>query len=424
MIRFFYSLLLTLALPLILLRLGLRSLAQPGYRWNMGERFGFFSTRAPAGAVWVHAVSVGEARAAKPLVDALRARYPGRAILLTCMTPAGRRTAEELFGGTVHIAYLPYDLAIWQRAFIRRHRPALLLIMETEIWPNLYAACASERVPALLVNARLSERSRAGYARFTPVRSLAREALSSLAAVSAQSSEDAARLTSLGAKDVHISGNLKFDFEADPHKVLLGQGWRAGLARPQVLLMASTREGEEAQLLAAYLRAFDEAARARTLLVLVPRHPQRFDTVWGGLQATGLPCARRAQSEIPPADCDAWLGDSMGEMSAYFAMCDLAIVGGSFENLGGQNFIEAAALGKPVLLGPHTFNFAEATALGLAEGAVMQVANAEAALNEARKLLDNPARCKAMSEAALRFAGAHKGATQKTMELIAPLLSH
>ncbi len=420
-----YSLLLTLALPLIALRLWWRGRLQPGYRQHIGERFGRFPTAAAQGAaqgaIWIHAVSVGETRAAKPLIDALKTRYPGRPLLLTCMTPAGRQTARELFGDSVTIAFLPYDLFGWQSRFIRHYRPALLLVMETEIWPNLFAACAAARLPALLVNARLSARSLARYQRFAPVAALAREALQSLHAISAQSKDDAERLTALGARNVTVNGNLKFDLSVDPHALERGNAWRKDVSRPRVLLLASTREGEEATLLEAYQRAFSSSQCAGILLVVVPRHPQRFEDVRLQLTASGLRVGRRSQSS--PQDCDIWLGDSMGEMAAYFAMCDLAIVGGSFANLGGQNFIEACALGKAVVLGPHTFNFAEATVLAKQEGAILQCVDAGSALAAARDLLNDDARRKQMGEAGLRFASAHKGATQKTMELIAPLSS-
>ncbi len=421
MIRTLYSLLLTLALPLIAVRLWWRGRQQPGYRENVGERFGKFPPNAKQGAIWIHAVSVGETRAAKPLIDALKARFPERPLLLTGMTPAGRKTAYELFGGSVTISYLPYDLFTWQSRFIRHYRPALLLIMETEIWPNMIAACAAAKVPALLVNARLSQRSLHRYQRLGPIAAMAKQALQSLHTVSAQSDADAERLTALGARNVVVSGNVKFDFAVDQHQAAVGHEWRAGVASRKVLLLASTREGEEEDLLAAYRREFDAAHRIGTLLVLVPRHPQRFGQVWSALTGSGLRAARRSQS--PAADNEVWLGDSMGEMSAYFAMCDVAIVGGSFARLGGQNFIEGCALGKAVVVGPHTFNFSEATRLAKEAGAIQQVADASSALRAARDLLDDDTRRTAMGEAGLRFASAHKGATEKTMGLIIPLMA-
>ncbi|MBI3716545.1 MAG: lipid IV(A) 3-deoxy-D-manno-octulosonic acid transferase [Betaproteobacteria bacterium] len=420
MTRAAYSLLMTLALPLICLRLLWRGLRQRGYLRHVGERFGRFSSPPSTGCIWIHAVSVGETRAAKPLIDALRARFSDRTILLTGMTPAGRQTAIDLFGDTVTIAFLPYDLAWLQRRLITHFRPALLLVMETEIWPNLLHACTASKVPAMLINARLSERSRRGYARFAPVRSLVRDALQSLHAVSAQSAADAERLASLGARNVVVNGNLKFDFLDDPIRAAIGKDWRTSAGKSRVLVLASTRDGEESQLLQAYARAFDAEQRAGTLLVVVPRHPQRFDAVWALLEKSGLRAARR--SAAGPAGADVWLGDSMGEMSAYFSMADVAIVGGSFENLGGQNFIEAAALGVPVVVGPHTFNFAEATRMAAAAGALLQVEDSDGAMQLARELFQDDAKRTAMGVAAKRFAEAHQGATEKTMGLIATLL--
>jgi 3-deoxy-D-manno-octulosonic-acid transferase len=422
LLRALYSLSFALATPLVLARLWWRGRREPGYRRHIGERFGAYPQPALKGAVWIHGVSVGEIRAATPLVDSFRRDYPDRPILLTCMTPTGRAVASELFSDRATIAYLPYDFAWAHRRLIAHFRPAVLLIMETEIWFNLIAACRAADVPALLVNARLSEKSRGGYASVAPVRALVRDALRSLHAVSAQAPADAERLQSLGAANVVVNGNIKFDIAADPALVARGEAWRRTCPQPRVLLMASTRDGEEAMLLDAYRRQFDAAARRPILLVLVPRHPQRFEGVFTQIESTGLRASRRSGTATPPADCDVWLGDSMGEMAAYFAMCDVAIVGGSFENRGGQNFIEALALGKPVIVGPHTFNFAEATRLANDANALVQASDADHALQAAQRLLEHDAARMAMGSAASQFAAAHRGATQKTMGLVAPLL--
>ncbi|HEX9392934.1 MAG TPA: lipid IV(A) 3-deoxy-D-manno-octulosonic acid transferase [Usitatibacteraceae bacterium] len=426
MARFIYGILFILALPLILLRLWWRGRREPGYRAQIGERFGRFPQTLTSGAIWLHAVSVGEMRAAVPLVRVLRSKFPAAPLLLTCMTPTGRAMANMLFGGdaAITIAYLPYDLPWLTRRLLRRFDPQILLIMETEIWFNLVHTCSVRRLPVLLVNARLSERSRTGYARFAPIRSLVREALGAMTVVAAQSVDDASRFNSLGARKVVVTGNLKFDMPLDQALADQGSAWRAVLAgKRRVLLLAATREGEENLLLHAYRRQFDEAARNEVLLVIVPRHPQRFDEVFRLAASAGFAVARRSAATISPDKCDVWLGDSMGEMAAYYAMCDLAIIGGSFAPLGGQNLIEAAALGRPTIIGPHVFNFSDAVALAGHAGALQQVADADEAMRTARVLLADDSKRKAMSAAALAFTAAHRGATEKTAGLITAVMS-
>jgi 3-deoxy-D-manno-octulosonic-acid transferase len=426
MLRFIYTLLLLVASPLILLRLWLRGRREPGYRQHIGERFGEFTQAKLRDSIWIHAVSVGETRAAAPLVAALRARFPQHPVLITCMTVTGRATATELYGSFATIAYLPYDFPWASRQLIQRFDPRVLLIMETEIWPNLIASCRNASVPALLVNARLSERSCAGYARWAPVRALIREAMRGLQQVAAQSSEDAQRLISLGAEDVVVTGNMKFDIEPSLEQIALGVTWRNALNESHrsrhVLLAASTREGEEALIINAYKKNFDEVARHRALLVVVPRHPQRFDEVHAQIMNAGLHVQRRSESTKISADTEVWLGDSMSEMFAYIAMCDVAFTGGSLVSVGGQNLIEPCALGKPVLMGPSDFNFADAAKQAEAAGAIIRVADASHFATAARALLDDDERRAAMSQRALAFAASHRGATEKTVTLVTHLL--
>ncbi|MEO8101056.1 MAG: 3-deoxy-D-manno-octulosonic acid transferase [Betaproteobacteria bacterium] len=424
MLRLAYSLLLFLSVPLIMLRLLARGFRQRGYWQNVGERFGSYFRQPLHGSLWVHAVSVGEMRAAQPLIARLRSDYPGRAIVVSCMTATGRDTAQELYADTINCVYLPYDFSRLHRRFIAHFRPAVLLIMETEIWPNLLAACAAAEVPTVLVNGRLSEQSRRGYARVAPVRALIREALQSLRAVAAQSPADAARLASLGARHPVVTGNIKFDVPSHPALVARGLAWRKSLpSGKRVLLAASTRDGEEKLLLEAYRQALDAEARGHILLVLVPRHPQRFDAVHQVILAAGLSACRRSDRETAPDDVDVWLGDSMGEMAAYIALCDVAFIGGSLLPLGGQNLIEACAQGKPVVMGPSTYNFADAVRLAVEAGAMRQGDNADAVVAAADEWLKDEARRGVAARAALAFARAHAGATEKTMGLIAPLLS-
>lgn len=421
MLRFFYTLLLLALSPLMLVRVWWRGRKEPGYRAHIGERFGEFSAAPLTDSIWIHAVSLGEMQAAAPLIAAVRQQFPSRPLLLTCMTATGRATAKAQYGAFATIVFLPYDFPWTMQALIRRFQPTILLVMETEIWPNLLASCREAKVPAVLVNARLSERSRAGYARFAPVRLLTREALENFHAVLAQSADDAARFTTLGAQHVTVTGNVKFDLEPSEELIALGRTWRQNATPRRILLAASTRDGEEALIIEAYRQRFDSAARQKTLLVIVPRHPQRFDAVHQLIVDAGLTVSRRSQTAA--VDCEIWLGDSMNELFAYYAMCDVAFVGGSLVPMGGHNLIEACAIGKPVLMGPSTFNFADAARNATEAGAMMQVDSANAMVDTAFTLLHDQPRRDEMAARASAFAAAHRGATAKTMAVIAPLLA-
>ncbi len=410
--RALYTLVLCAAAPFILLRLWWRGWREPGYHRRIGERFGLYSEgprQAPARqpVLWVHAVSVGEARASAALVRALAVAHPGHELLVTCMTAAGRETLNELHGDSVSIAWLPYDYPGAVRRFLEYFRPRLAVLMETEIWPNLVAACGEFGVPVLLANARMSEKSARGYTRWG---GLARPALAALSVVCAQSEADAVRLRALGARRVAVSGNLKFDSAPDDAKRAEGVAWRARLARP-VLLLASTREGEEKMLLEA-LPAWDE----KLLVLVVPRHPRRFDEVSAFSQS------RRSRDRLPTSTDRIHLGDTMGEMDFYYAAADVAVIGGSFVPRGGQNLIEACAAGVPVVLGPSMFNFTEATRLALDAGAAVQAADAATAIRMALDLLGEPAGRIRMGEAGKRLCHAHRGATQKHLEACNELL--
>ncbi|HWQ38887.1 MAG TPA: lipid IV(A) 3-deoxy-D-manno-octulosonic acid transferase [Burkholderiales bacterium] len=410
--RWLYSLAAYLLVPWALLHLLLRARRQPAYLRHLRERFGFYPAPAADPTIWIHAVSVGETRAAEPLVQALRARHASRRIVLTHMTPTGRETARSLFGDTVEIRYLPYDLPGAVRRFLKCYRPALGIVMETELWPNLIHGCAAGAIPVYLVNARLSERS---AARYRGLRGLTAPMLRALAGIGAQTARDAERLHALGASRVVVTGNLKFDRTAPPAQLELGNRLRErfGRARP-VFLAASTREGEEALLIEPIRRLSDAGA----LVVLVPRHPQRFDEVAQLLKARGLPFQRRSDDTAIQADTRVVLGDSMGEMYAYYAACDVAFVGGSLLPFGGQNLLEACAVGKPVLVGPHTFNFEEATEQAIAEGAALRVPNPDELVRAASVLLAEPERARAMGEAGRRFTATHRGATERTLTLL------
>ena len=423
MSRWLYSLAWWLALPLVLARLWWRGRKEPGYRRHIGERFGFCShIKSPAGPViWVHAVSVGETRAAEPLVDALLTAYPDHNLLITHMTATGRETGQTLFakhGSRFHQAYLPYDLGPFISRFLKHFSPCICILMETEVWPNLIAQCRGHGVPVVLLNARLSEKSLAKAQRFA---SLMQEAAQGITLAAAQTEADARRLREVGVPRVEVTGSIKFDVVPPEAMLERGRQWRARFGERPVLLCASTREGEEALI----LDALQQTDLGYALLWIVPRHPQRFDEVAQMITSRGYSLARRSsfgESELLPQGTQVVLGDSMGEMFAYYAACDLAYIGGSLLPLGGQNLIEACALGKPVLVGPHTFNFALATEEAIAAGAALRVADADAMLSEAQRLLKAEEDRLARSVKAAQFAQQHRGATSRTLVLIKAML--
>jgi 3-deoxy-D-manno-octulosonic-acid transferase len=363
--------------------------------------------------IWVHAVSVGETRAAEPLVRALLARWPEPTVVLTHMTPTGRATSKALFEGESRVlrVYLPYDLGCFAHRFLRHFRPAFGVIMETELWPNLLAACRRRKVPVLLANARLSERSARRYARLPALSALTMRALD---AIGAQTAADAARLAALGARRVTVTGNIKFDVAPTPAAEALAAQFRARVGARPVLLAASTREGEEAPL----LEAFARLAAPEVLLMLVPRHPQRFDDVAALAAARGLVLQRRSDEAAVEPATRVWLGDSMGEMFAYYAAADVALIGGSWLPFGGQNPIEACAVGTPIVLGPHTFNFQAVAEEAVAAGAARRAADIEAGLGCALDLLQQPTARTAMAAAGRAFADAHRGATARTVAIL------
>jgi 3-deoxy-D-manno-octulosonic-acid transferase len=406
--RALYTLFLVLAMPAVLARLWWRGAREPGYRECLGERFGFYGMDSRSRPLlWLHAVSVGEARASAALVKGLAAGYPDHDLLVTCTTAAGREALRELHGESVAIAWLPVDAPGAVRRFLDHFRPRCGLLVETELWPNLLAACRRRGVPVVLASARMSDKSARAYARLP---GLARPAIASLALACAQTEEDAARLRALGARRVEVTGSLKFDHAPEAAKLAAGRQWRERIARP-VLLLASTREGEEKLLLEA-LPPWD----GKLLVLVVPRHSRRFEEV------AALAQSRRSRAPIPAPEERVHLGDSMGEMDFFYGAADVAVIGGSFVPRGGQNLIEACAAGVPVVIGPSTFNFAEATRLALAAGAAVQAADAAAAIRQAVALLADPRRRTAMGEAGRKLCESNRGATRRHLELCAELL--
>jgi 3-deoxy-D-manno-octulosonic-acid transferase len=421
--RALYSAALIALTPAYLARLWWRGAREPGYRARLAERLGFFARAATppraAPLLWLHAVSLGETRAAAPLVAALRARWPQAALLITSSTATGAEAARALLRDGDVQAWLPYDTPGAVRRFLAHWRPAVGVLMETEVWPNLAHHARAAGVPLVLANARLSARS---ARRGERLGALMRPALAAITRVLAQTEDDAQRLRALGAQAVQVCGNLKFDVSPAPALLARGAAWRAALARA-VVLAASTREGEDAPLLAAW-RALPAP---RPLLLWVPRHPQRFDEVAAAIERAGFTLARRSGwgDDAPPAQAhgaDVWLGDSVGEMPLYAACAHAALLGGSYAPLGGQNLIELAACGTPVVMGPSTYNFAEAAELALAAGAAQRVADIDAGVRAAAALAASGERG-AARERALAFAAAHRGATERIAARIAELVS-
>ena len=417
--RLLYTLLWILALPVVMLRLMWRGRKQPGYRADIAERFGRYTPSGSGPFLWVHAVSVGETRAAQPLIDALALVFPAHRFVLTHMTPTGRETAHTVFGrygDRVLSVYLPYDLPWLQQRFLRHFQPQLGVVMETEVWPNLMAACEALNVPCALVNARLSARSERRYLRLL---ALARETFSRFSVVAAQSEGDAARLKNIGATRPIVTGNIKFDMTLPAAARALGVSWREAMGSRPVILAASTREGEEALILDAFKA---HPARDTALLVIVPRHPQRFDAVATQARALGLRVARRSEAAPARPDTQVWLGDSMGEMAAYYTLADVVLMGGTWLPFGGQNLIECCAAGRAVLLGPHTYNFSDASDAALDAQAGLRFETAAEAMRGAFDLLDDGPRRLAMGQAGKDFARQHGGATGRTVALLSPLI--
>jgi 3-deoxy-D-manno-octulosonic-acid transferase len=413
-----YALLLRAALPLYFARLWWRGRREPAYRQFWGERLGVPAGPIVPGRLWLHAVSLGETLAAAPLIQALRAQRPGLRLLLTHGTATGREAGAKLLREGDMQAWLPYDTPGAVRRFLRVQQPTAGVLMETEIWPQLLHAAQAASVPLVLANARLSARSAVKGERLA---ALMHPALARFTQVLAQTETDALRLRAAGARQVKVMGNLKFDITPRPELLARGQAWRKTLARP-VVLAAVTREGEEAPL----LQAWSRLPVPRPLLLLVPRHPQRFDEVAALATAAGFSLQRRSTwGEQPPpgaASAEVWLGDSLGEMALYYAAADVALLGGSFAPLGGQNLIEAASCGCPLLMGPHTFNFAQAAELSLAAGAAERVSDLGAAVPRAAALAhDAPAKA-AMAALARDFAATHRGAAERMAHAVLALL--
>jgi len=419
-LRYLYTLAMYLVTPLIVLRLLTRGMRYGNYHRRWPERFGVFRAPDLRGSLWVHAVSVGEVNAAEPLIKALRADYPNAPLVVTTVTPTGSARVHQLFGDSVFHVYLPYDLPFSVHRFLQQVRPRLALIVETEIWPNLYFGCRRRGIPLMIVNARLSERSLRGYA---PLRALLRSALGCVRQIAAQSRTDAARYRLLGADPalITVSGNMKFDMPVPDGAVDKGAALREqwGRLRP-VWIAASTHEGEELSVLEAHLevlRRFPDA-----LLLIAPRHPERFRVVENSVHSLGFTLATRSADEAPGGAHQVFVIDTMGELMPFYAAADLAFVGGSLVPIGGHNVLEPAALSRPVLVGPHTFNFEEITLTLIREGAAKRVSRGEQLGVDVLGLLRDTERREHMGRVARVVFDSERGAVRRVMTLIDRLL--
>lgn len=416
--RTYYTLVLWLLLPYVFFHLAWRARKQREYLDHIGERFGRYAVKSDKPVIWLHSVSVGETRAIATLVKSLLKRYPDHRILLTHTTPTGRAASEQLFGDEVIRVYLPYDYPFAVQRFLVHFRPRIGVLLETEVWFNLIHACHTRALPLLLLNARLSGKSANRYAHFPR---LVRDGLHELFLIAAQTEEDAMRLADFGNRSIPVMGNMKFDIVPPSAQIESGRQMRTlfGEKRP-VLLAASTREGEEELL----LNALRYAQIENLLVVIVPRHPQRFDEVGSLIEQHGLLMQRRSANEPVSPNTQVVLGDSMGEMFSYYTACDIAFIGGSLLPYGGQNLIEPCSVGTPVLIGPHVYNFAQATEMAVARRAAIQIKHADDLVHQLNILLHDSAQLAKMGEAGLQFVSDNQGASVRAERQIELAIQH
>ena len=431
-----YSGLMRLAQPLLRRKMARRAVQEPGYGEAVDERFGRYTQprEKVSDLVWLHAVSLGETRTAAVLLKALRAQHPGMRLLLTHGTATGRAEGRALLQpGDVQV-WQPWDTRVVVERFFEHFKPRLGLLMETEIWPCLVSGAEARGMPLVLVNGRLSEKTLQQALTLSP---LAYPAYGALTAIYAQTAADAKRYRQLGVAVAGVFGNLKFDAAPSPELQATGKAWRKD-PMLRVVMFASSREGEEVLFLKEIIaRRQQIRGRAATdsianevpaKYLIVPRHPQRFDDVAVLVVQHGLTLSRRSSWSDSPFEssqamqADIWLGDTLGEMPLYYALCDVALLGGSFEKLGGQNLIEAAACGCPVVMGPHTFNFQEAAEIAESAGAAIRVADMPEAVHAALQLVSQPAVQQAAIASGLAFAARNSGATAQTMAALRPWL--
>ncbi len=417
--RHVYSGLIHLLRPIALAIVLWRGVRARRYWTGLGERLGFGARFGTAQPLWLHAVSLGEVTAAAPLIRALRVRHPLHPVLVTTATVTGRARAESLFGDTVTVRFLPYDTPGAVRRFLARARPRLAIVMETELWPNILYRCRRLGIPVVLANARLSLKSVARYRRFGALFGPAIQGVT----IAAQSEEDGQRFIAIGARPTCVSvvGNLKFDVAVDAAVIERGRALRSKLwpARP-VWIAGSTHRGEEDIALTAHSRL--RAGIADALLLLVPRHPERFQAVADLLKRRGVRFERRTSDAVVRADCSVLLVDTVGELASLYAAADVALVGGSMVPVGGHNALEAAALGVPVLMGPYRSNARDIAELLLRAGAALEVVDAAQLHARLRQLLMDGASRQSVGARGLEVVAANRGSLSRLLDLIAPLM--
>jgi 3-deoxy-D-manno-octulosonic-acid transferase len=421
MLRFAYAILTYLLAPVLIGHLYWRSINNPVYRQRIGERFGRSGHRIDTSSIWVHAVSVGEVQAAATLIRALLKRYPDRQLIVTTMTPTGAERVRDLFGDAVIHSYVPYDLASAVRHFFDWARPELVIIIEKEIWPNLFRECGLRKIPLVLASARISTRSARRYRHLV---GLFGETLSHGIIIAAQSEIDASRFLSLGVNPerIHVTGNIKFDFDLDPSVPELGAAFRAEHASGRPIWVAASTHGDEEQLvLAAHKQVLGSFPDA--LLLLVPRHPQRFNQVATLIDKAGLAGVTRSSGRSCTVNESVYLGDSMGELMTFYAAADVAFVGGSLvPRIGGHNLLEPAALGLPLLTGPHFFNAPEIADLMIADGAAQVVKDSAEIAAHITALFGDPAERQRRGSAGQSVVDNNRGTLRRILELIEPLM--
>lgn len=422
MLRFFYAVLTYLLAPVLIGHLYWRSINNPQYRERIGERFGRSGHQIERSSIWVHAVSVGEVQAAEPLIRALLERYPDRQLIVTTMTPTGAERVVDLFGDAVIHSYVPYDLARAVRRFFDWAKPELVIIIEKEIWPNLFRECGLRKIPLVLASARISTRSARRYRHLV---GLFRQTLSHGIVIAAQTDVDATRFRSLGVSGerIHVTGNIKFDFQLDPEIPGYGTEFRAEQAPGRPIWVAASTHGDEEQtVLEAHKRVLERFPAA--LLLLVPRHPERFQQVAGLIDKAGLSFVSRSSGAPCTVVETVFLGDSMGELMTFYAAADVAFVGGSLApRIGGHNLLEPAALGLPLLTGPHFFNAPEIADLMIADGAAQVIETADELAERVCALFDDSTERLKRGAAGLKVVESNRGTLSRVLDLIDPLIA-
>lgn len=412
--RLFYGLLGYLLIPIIIGRLLFRGFKARDYWRRWSERFGFFKPLSSHKRIWIHAVSFGEIQAAVPLIKALQLKYPSFDFLITTMTPTGAQRSKELFGETITHLYLPYDLWHAVFLFLNKTKPTIGIIIETELWFNLFHACKKRHIPLFLINARLSEKSFQKYQKFIP--NLIKQTLQCLTHIAAQTMEDKRRLESLGAKNITITGNLKFDVEIDKYIFEKAEELKRNFENRKIWIAASTHEGEESIILNVHQQI--QRKIPNVLLILVPRHPERFNSIFQMCEQRKFKTSRRSLSQKISIKTDIYLGDTMGELLMLYAAADVAFVGGSLICRGGHNLIEPAAIGKPILTGQFMFNFAEITKRLLEINAAEQIFDEQQLIESVSFLLENPKQRQIMGEKGKAFVEQNRGALERVLNLI------